>query len=210
LDLIDISPLLSTDTAVFPGDTPLQREVLMDLHAGNHLTLSTLKSTVHLGSHLDAPSHYDPDGVSIEEVDLSLCVGKCQVIQTNSKLGEEIFAEDLEEQPQCSRVLLKTGSHPNPDHWGGDFNGVSPGLIDELAQQGVKLLGVDTPSVDLADSKDLLAHAACRRGNIWILEGLVLEKVDPGFYELIALPLPLKGFDASPVRAVLRKWKQDS
>ena len=60
------------------------------------------------------------------------------------------------------------------------------------------------PSVDLADSKDLQSHAACRRGSIWILEGLVLTEADPGFYELIALPLRLSGFDASPVRAVLR------
>ena len=182
----------------------------MDLHAGNHLTLSTLKSTVHLGSHLDAPCHYDPDGVSIEDTDLSLCIGKCQVIETRCKPGDEICRDDLADQPQCSRILLKTGSHPDPDHWGGGFNGVSPSLIDEFAEMGVKLLGVDTPSVDLADSKDLASHAACRRGNVWILEGLVLTAADPGFYELIALPLRLQGFDASPVRAVLRSLESDS
>lgn len=182
----------------------------MDLHAGNHLTLSTLKSTVHLGSHLDAPSHYDPDGVTIEETDLSLCIGKCQVIETKAEPGTEIGLEDLQSRPECSRILLKTGSHPDPDHWGGDFCGISPALIDKFSEMGVLLLGVDTPSVDLADSKDLLSHAACRRGSIWILEGLVLTQADPGFYELIALPLRLKGFDASPVRAVLRPLEEKS
>lgn len=182
----------------------------MDLHGGNHLTLSTLKSTVHLGSHLDAPSHYDPDGVSVEEADLSLCIGKCQVIEARSEPGSEIGLNDLTSEPQCPRILLKTGSHPDPDHWGGNFNGISPTLIDEFSKNGVGLLGVDTPSVDLADSKELPAHAACRRGRIWILEGLVLTAADPGFYELIALPLRLKGFDASPVRAVLRRLENDS
>lgn len=176
----------------------------MDLHEGNHLTLSTLRSTVHLGSHLDAPSHYDPDGMTIEQADLSLCIGECQVIETSCEPGTEIGVDDLQSNPESSRILLKTGSHPDPDHWAGDFCGVSPALIDELSAKGVRLLGVDTPSVDLADSKDLQSHAACRRGSIWILEGLVLTEAAPGFYELIALPLRLSGFDASPVRAVLR------
>jgi arylformamidase len=182
----------------------------MDLAAGNHLTLSTLKSTVHLGSHLDAPSHYDPDGMTIDQVDLSLCLGRCQVIETKAEPGTEIGREELLSEPQCSRILLRTGSHPDPDHWGGDFCGISPALIDEFSQMGVRLLGVDTPSVDLADSKDLQAHDACRRGAIWIMEGLVLTDADPGFYELIALPLRLEGFDASPVRAVLRPLGDDS
>ena len=182
----------------------------MDLHAGQHLTLSTLRSTVHLGSHLDAPSHYDPDGVTIDKADLSLCIGKCQVIEASTEHGSEISLDDLSSEPQCSRILLKTGSHPDPDLWGGNFSGVSPALIEGLSQKGVGLLGVDTPSVDLADSKDLPAHAACRMGQIWILEGLVLTEADPGFYELIALPLRLKGFDASPVRAVLRRLETDS
>ncbi|MGE4633046.1 MAG: kynurenine formamidase, partial [Planctomycetota bacterium] len=77
-------------------------------------------------------------------------------------------------------------------------------LIEKLSEDGVKLLGVDTPSVDVADSKDLPSHDACRRSGILILEGLVLDGVEDGIYELIALPLKLTGFDASPVRAVLR------
>jgi arylformamidase len=204
LDLIDISPLLKPETAVFPGDTPLSREVLLDLSQGDNLTLSTLRSTVHLGSHLDAPSHYDVDGATIESVDLSRCIGECQVISVTATDGEEITLEHLVAQPKSSRVLLNTGSHPDPDHWGGNFSAISPSLIRYFAENGVTLLGVDTPSVDHADSKDLLSHAACKDGDILILEGLVLNGVEDGAYELLALPLKLQGFDASPVRAVLR------
>lgn len=102
------------------------------------------------------------------------------------------------------RLLIRTRSNPDPTRWTGAFAALEPALIDELARRGVQLLGVDTPSVDPADSKDLPAHDACRRGGITILEGLVLDTIPDGAYELIALPLPLTGFDGSPVRAVLR------
>jgi arylformamidase len=101
-------------------------------------------------------------------------------------------------------VLIATNSFPDPERWNADFAGLEPALVDELAGAGVRLVGVDTPSVDLADSKDLPSHARCLAHGMAILEGLVLAGVPDGRYELIALPLRLEGFDASPVRAVLR------
>ena len=88
-----------------------------------------------------------------------------------------------------------------------NFSGLEPELIDHLASHGVRLVGVDTPSVDMFDSKDLPAHNRCLAHGIAILEGLVLNEVPPDEYELIALPLKLEGFDASPVRAVLRTYE---
>ncbi|MDE0959917.1 MAG: cyclase family protein, partial [Planctomycetota bacterium] len=194
MTLIDISPALSPSIAVFPGDSPLSREVLLDLRNDDHLTLSTLRSTVHIGSHLDAPSHYDRDGATIDQVDLQRCIGPCEVMKIEVERSGQIEIDHLPSTPRTERLLLATGTHPDPDRWGGDFAGLSPRLIEHLAGLGVKLIGIDTPSVDVADSKELPAHDACRRHDVLILEGLVLESVAAGDYELIALPLKLTGF----------------
>ena len=103
------------------------------------------------------------------------------------------------------RVLRRTGTVPDPHCGNSDFAGLDPTLVDHLGERGVRLVGIDTPSVDCQDSKDLPAHAACLRNAIHILEGICLDDAPDGVYELIALPLRLKGFDASPVRAVLRR-----
>jgi arylformamidase len=102
------------------------------------------------------------------------------------------------------RVLIRTGTFPDFTAWNSDFAGLEPALVDALADRGVLLVGVDTPSVDVQESKDLAAHQRFLARNVSIIEGLRLDHVVPGEYELIALPLPLVGFDASPVRAVLR------
>lgn len=186
----------------------MSREVLLDIARGDNITLSTLHATVHLGAHCDAPSHYVDDGVSISEIELERYVGECQVIDCsllNVDSGERrIRAGDLSVEVTAERVLLKTGSFPDPEHFNEDFAGLDPALVDYLADAGARLIGIDTPSVDTFSSKELPAHAACARRDVAILEGIVLANVDPGQYELIALPLKLVGFDASPVRAVLR------
>ncbi len=212
--IYDISPLLSPDTAVFPEDTSLSREVLLDIAGGDHITLSTLRSTVHLGSHADAPSHYAVGGDSIDARPLDLYLGPCQVMRPEVSAGELLSIAAVEATIAASgrgskgitqpRVLLATGTAPDPAAVPNDFAGLEPALVDWLAGQGVVLVGVDTPSVDPADSEDLPAHAAVARHDMNILEGLVLGEVPAGEYELIALPLRLVGFDGSPVRAVLR------
>lgn len=202
--IYDITPTVSAKLGVWPGDTPLSREVLCDLRRGDNITLSTLRATVHLGAHADAPSHYDRDGATIEQRDLHLYIGPCQVIPVAIGRGQRIGLAHIAAPIQAPRVLFATGSFPDPNNWNSDFAALSPDLIEHLAFQGVRLVGLDTPSVDLQDSKDLPSHAACRRHDLAILEGVVLSGVPAGIYELIALPLKLEGFDAAPVRAVLR------
>ncbi|NBW81674.1 hypothetical protein EBR21_07955, partial [bacterium] len=101
------------------------------------------------------------------------------------------------------RVLFRTNSFPDPEQWQDDFCSLSPELISDLAARGVMTVGIDTPSVDPHDSKDLESHQALLRHDVAVLEGLDLSKVPDGEYTLVALPLPLVGFEASPVRAVL-------
>jgi arylformamidase len=199
----DITPLVSARLKVWPGDTPPVREVLLDIARDDNITLSTLHSTVHLGAHADAPSHYGR-GPAIHERPVETYVGPCQVMRVRVPRATRITVAMLPGQVQAPRLLLATGTYPDPEHFNTDFSALSVELIDHLHARGVILAGIDTPSVDLFDSKDLPAHQAFLRHDMAILEGLVLAEVPDGLYELIALPLRLEGFDASPIRAVLR------
>ena len=214
-EVYDISPRLDANLAVFPGDTPLSREVVLDLARGDTVTLSTLRSTVHLGAHVDAPSHYDPSGVAIGDRPLDPFLGPCRVVRippgpglvTVTTMQEALAGSSGRATPSLEgipRVLVATGTYPDPTEFRTDFAALAPELIDWLAERGVRLVGIDTPSIDPAESSELPAHAAVRRHDMNILEGVVLRGVPPGVYELIALPLRLADFDGSPVRAVLR------
>lgn len=202
--IYDISPPMTASLKVWPGDTPLSREVLLDTARGDNITLSTLRATVHLGAHADAPSHYGQDAPTIEGRALDYYVGPCQVIRVHAKPGTRVGVSDFCCAVHTERVLLATETYPDPTRFNEDFAALAPDLVDALHAQGVKLIGVDTPSVDLFTSKELPAHQRFLANDMAILEGLVLTGVPEGDYELIALPLRLVGFDASPVRAILR------
>ena len=202
--LYDITPLISEKLQVWPGDTPPRREVLLDLAKGNNITLSTLHGTVHLGAHADAPSHYGPGAAAIDQRSLDFYLGPCQVMRLDVARCTVLGPEHLPGPVQAARLLLATGTFPDPERWSEDFAALSVELVEFLHRNGVKLVGVDTPSVDPFASKDLPAHHAFLKHDMAILEGLALKDVPAGLYELIALPLKLAGFDASPVRAVLR------
>ena len=203
--IYDISPPISPSWKVWPGDTPLSREVLLDMKRGDNITLSTLHATVHLGSHVDAPSHYGVDAPSVDCWAAERLLGPCEVVRVEPQRGTRMAPDILEAPVRAKRVLFATGTYPDPTDFNEDFAALSSALIDQLAAQGVSVVGIDTPSVDLFASKDMEAHHACLRHDIAILEGIVLKGVPEGVYELIALPLKLVGFDASPVRAVLRE-----
>ncbi len=208
--LIDITPRIAPDMQVWPGDTPLSREVLCDLNSGANITLSTVRATVHLGAHADGANHYGANAASIDAMPLARYIGPCHVIHaraTRSAGGSRVSVADLDFDLACimhSRVLIRTNTFPDFTQWNSDFAAFDPALIDALADRGVTLIGIDTPSVDTQEAKDLVAHARFLARDVSILEGLRLAHVEVGEYELIALPLPLVGFDASPVRAVLR------
>lgn len=202
--IYDITSPLSASLQVWPGDTPLRREVLLDMERGDPITLSTFHGTVHLGAHADAPSHYGRAAPSIEARSLDFYLGPCQLIRLSVPHGAVIHTSDISGSVQAERVLLATGTFPDPRRFNHDFAALDPALVAELHDRGVRLIGVDTPSVDPFDSTDLPAHRMFLKHDMAILEGLALAHVPEGLYELIALPLPLVGFDASPVRAVLR------
>jgi len=201
--LIDISPLISPRTAVWPGDRAFSREISLAIERGDNIDLSAINTTVHVGAHADAPSHYSSEGATIDQVPLAPYYGACQVMEISVEPGGRILPEDLPTKIDAPRLLLKTGSFPDPEEFNADFASLSPELVDYLAEHGVRLVGIDTPSVDPFADQELLAHQALRRHAMANLEGLVLAAVTPGRYTLIALPLRIEGADASPVRAAL-------
>ncbi len=205
MTLIDISPLVDRGIAVWPGDTAFSRNVSVDMTTGANLTLSDITTTVHVGAHADAPSHYSANGEDIATRELHYYLGPCVVWHVEIGRGQRILPEHVARKPiMATRVLVRTGTFPDPRAWNDDFASLSPELVDWLHAKGVITIGIDTPSVDPFDDKILEAHHALARHDMANLEGLVLDRVAEGRYELIALPLRLAGADGSPVRAVLR------
>ncbi len=201
----DISAPLSADTPVWPGDTPFAEEAVWQIGPGCPVNVGRITLSPHTGAHADAPRHYDDAGVCIGDVDLQTYLGPCRVIHcigASPVVTPEMVESHLENVPP--RVLLRTYTQAPVTHWDSEFCAVAPETIDLLASRGVKLVGIDTPSLDPQQSKTMDAHHRIRAHRMAILEGLVLDAVAPDDYELIALPLKFMRLDASPVRAVLR------
>jgi arylformamidase len=207
--IYDITPPITERLAVWPGDTPPSREILCDMARGDSITLSTLRTTVHLGAHADAPSHYGARAPTIDARPLDYYLGPCQVVRVQVPRGGQVLPATLPGPIRAERVLIATGTYPSAEHFTEDFAALSVDLVEALDRQGVRLIGIDTPSVDCFSSKELPVHHAFLERDMAILEGLDLCDVPEELYELIALPLRLAGFDASPVRAVLRSQERD-
>lgn len=201
--LLDLSPVISARIAVWPGDVPFREDFALRMAEGAHLELSSLTTTVHVGAHADAPSHYLLGGAGIGERPLERYYGPCQVMRVEVGRGERVGVEHLTGPVRAPRLLLRTGTFPDPERWNEDFAALAPTLVAHLAAAGVVLVGIDTPSIDLMTSKDLPAHKAVAAADMAVLEGLLLDDAPEGVHTLIALPLRIEGADASPVRAAL-------
>jgi arylformamidase len=200
----DISPLISPAIPTWPGDTPFHADTTWQIADGCPVKVSRITLSTHTGAHCDAPSHYDPQGVSIESVGLAPYIGPCRVIECiGAKVVEpRHVAHALSGLPP--RVLFRTYARAPITEWDAGFCSVAPETIALLADKGVILIGIDTASLDPQESKSMDAHHAVNAHKMAILEGIVLDEVPAGDYELIALPLKLQAMDASPVRAILR------
>jgi arylformamidase len=206
--LYDLSPRVGAGTPVWPGDTPFSSRLTWSMAEGSPVNVSALTTTPHLGSHADAPFHTEPRGDSIADLPLEPFLGPCQVVKvpTVPRIEPRHLNGLLDGDGPLAppRLLLRTGSVPDRKVFPERFTTLSPELAARLAEMKTLLVGLDTPSVDPLESKTLEAHHHLLRHGVAILEGLVLDGVPEGVYELIALPLKLTGLDASPVRAVLR------
>jgi arylformamidase len=202
--LWDISPPISSESPAFPGDTTYQQRWTAQIGPGCPVNVSAITMSPHLGAHADAPLHYGRDAAAIGEVPLDPYLGPCRVIHAIDR-GALILPEHLEHRQSGMppRVLVRTWQRA-PSRWVPDFSAFAPETIAWLAAHGVRLVGIDTASVDPAASKTLDSHQQLLEHDVRVLENLVLDEVPEGDYELIALPLKLTSACASPVRAVLR------
>ncbi|MBE7368500.1 arylformamidase [Ramlibacter pallidus] len=204
--LWDISPPVQEGAPVFPGDTPYRQQWAASIAPGCPVNVSTLTLSPHVGAHADAPLHYDPQGVPVGALPLDTYLGACRVIHAIAKgplVTWEQIAHAVDGLPP--RVLVRTYARAPVDRWDPQLAAFAPETIERLADAGVRLVGIDTASIDPAESKTLDSHQVVRRRGLRVLENLVLDDVPEGDYELIALPLKLMTADASPVRAVLRE-----
>ena len=205
--LWDISPPVAEGSPVFPGDTPYRQQWAAAIAPGCPVNVSTLTLSPHVGAHADAPLHYDPEGASVGALDLAPYLGPCRVIHAIARgplVTWDHLAHALHGLPP--RVLVRTYERAPVDRWDPQLAAFAPETIERLADAGVTLVGIDTASIDPAQSKTLDSHQVIRRCGLRVLENLVLDAVPEGDYELIALPLKLMTADASPVRAVLREF----
>ncbi len=207
MKLIDISRRLEKGVPTWPGDTTFAYEVSWSKEQSGSVNVGKLTMSIHTGTHIDAPFHFDNDGKRTIDLPLEVYIGRARVIDVSglSSIGaEDLMRYDLD---GVTRLLLRTGSWIDPGQFPADICYLRPDIAPFLAEKGVRLIGVDVPSVDPLDSKELSAHHGLHTHDIFILEGIQLDHVEPGDYELIALPLPLADADGSPVRAVLRSYE---
>jgi arylformamidase len=204
--LWDISPPVHAGSPVFPGDTAYQQQWVASIGPGCPVNVSAITLSPHIGAHADAPLHYAPEGAAIGALDLTPYLGRCRVIHAigaGPLVRAEHLAHALAGLPP--RVLVRTYAAMPQGRFDDELPAFDAALIEQLADLGVLLVGIDSASVDPAASKELPSHQALRRRGLRVLENLLLDEVPEGDYELIALPLKLTSADASPVRAVLRE-----
>lgn len=200
----DISPPVDEHAAVFPGDTVYSQRLHFSLTSDGPVNVNSITMSPHTGAHADAPMHYVTAGKAAGALDLGPYLGPCRVIHCidcGPLVLPEHIAHAMVDLPP--RVLLRTARTAN-QAWAA-FTAIAPKTLALLATKNVVLVGIDTPSVDPADSQSLPSHHQLLTNNMRNLECLVLDDVPEGDYELIALPLKLMRADASPVRAILRE-----
>jgi arylformamidase len=207
-DWIDISVPLRNGMVTWPGDAKFERTSTLQMAQGDPCNLSQISTTAHIGTHMDAPRHFLADGAGIETMPIAATMGRARVIEIADP--EVIRTSEVEPHhlAKGERILFKTKN--SRDCWKTDqfqekYVYIEPEAARYLAQRGIQTVGVDYLSVGGFKSGGPETHRILLGAGVWIIEGLDLEHVEPGEYELFCLPLRIIGSDGAPARAVLRK-----
>ncbi len=206
MKIYDISHTLRPGMAAWPGDAGLQLEKKMGLADGDIANVGVISMSCHIGTHMDAPYHYLNGGKSIDKIELERFVGPARLV-TVRPATSLVSAEELGPflaQP-VERLIIRCNAPVELDRFREDFVSLSVAAAQRLVSAGIRLVGIDSPSVDPFGATVLEAHLVLGRAGVIIVENLRLRDVPDGSYELIALPLRIADGDGSPVRAVLRE-----
>jgi arylformamidase len=201
---IDISQPLREDIAHWPGDTPFSYEVVFRKSETGSVNIGKMVTSLHTGTHIDAPFHFLDNGTRVTDLDINIFIGPCLVIDVSQH--ELIDVEVLKkfEIKGSKRILLRTSVRRDLTVFPKKIPLLTLEAIDYLKSQDITLIGIDLPSVDQIDSKELPIHHRIYKHGIYILENVLLDHIKPGKYELSALPLPIEHADGSLVRAAVR------
>lgn len=205
---IDISQPLTNTIGHWPQDTPFSYALSFTKEETGSVNIGKITTSLHTGTHVDAPFHFDDEGKTIDQLPIDTFIGVARVVDISHQ--EIISKTDLKSINfnKIDQLLLKTSLPNIPERFPDKIPKLTSDIASFLRKKGIKLLGIDLPSVDPITSKQLYTHHALHREGIHILENIMLDEINEGMYELIALPLPIIGGDASPVRAVIRPLKE--
>ncbi len=201
---VDITQPLTNNIASWPGDDPFNFRLSSSKEETGSVNIGQLSTSVHTGTHVDAPYHFDEFGKTIDELDINLYIGIAKLIDVTAHKVINIDVLEKYNLDGVKRLLFKTEKERNPNVFPKNFTIIDAEAGGYLRNKGIVLIGTDAPSVDPVDSKSLHGHHALGENGIYILENLLLNNIEPGDYELIALPLRIMGADGSPVRAAIR------
>jgi arylformamidase len=210
-DWIDVTTTLDpATTPVYEGDAPMRFEFLKDMRKGDPLTLSAYSLGAHSGTHVDAPMHFVAGGASIDQVPLDRLIGRARVIDIPDDV-QAIDAAELgrHEWRGAPRILFRTRSSDRgwmtSTTFHRDFAYIAPDAAQLMADAGVQLVGIDYLSAEQFGASAPRSHQILLGKGIPIVEGLSLQSVSAGDYDLIVLPMKVAGHEAAPARAVLRR-----
>lgn len=200
---IDISQTLTDDTAHWPEDTPFSFELPVTKADTGSVNIGKITTSTHTGTHIDAPFHFDEAGGTVETLDINRYIGDATII---SVYDTEVITKSLLSRFEIKGtiLLIKTQDAYDTEKFPETVPVLDGDAVEYLASAGIKLFGIDVPSVDALDSKDLTIHHKLHQNDIMIIENVVLAGTPDGFYDFIALPLKIKGGDGSPVRAAVK------
>ncbi|NIN71056.1 MAG: hypothetical protein GTO46_03785 [Gemmatimonadetes bacterium] len=201
--MIDITQPLGSQTAAWPGDSNFEIDWTLHAGRGDNVTLSRVSFSPHVGTHADAPAHYEVDGPLTGAFELGAFLGPVRVIDARGAKSVDLSLLESLGGLGAARLLVRSVPELRPERFSSDFSPLAPDAADALVRSGLRLYGTDAPSVDPVQSVAMSAHRVLGGAGIPIIENLDLSLAGPGEYDLVALPLRMVEAEAAPVRAVL-------
>ena len=207
MKFFDISLKIHNSMLVWRDDPPSQIDILATVENDGY-GMSNLKLTTHTGTHIDAPNHFVANGAGIDQIPLEKLIGPCKVLDMTNIGRNEILPEDFKNPlEKGDRILLKTGNYKllKDSQFPDEYVSLSEEAAKFLVSKNINLVGIDFLGIEKENNPGHPVHVTLLSAGVVNVEGLDLENIEPGEYELICLPLKIKDGDGAPARVVLVK-----